>query len=347
MGLMEYPLFTHTEVDKIIDTWRTAEYQRPLDLADEVKLSFHDAGHLLGSSGVLIEAHGQRIFYTGDVNFEDQTIMRGAKFPTGSIDTLIVETTRGDAPRRADYSRAAEIEKLATAIGETIEAGGSVLLPVFALGKSQEMLMTLHLLQTQGRLPDVPIFLGGLSTKITTIYDEFADRGDRQQKGFRLLSGVPTLQRNARSRKKKKRKPMEYQAGAIYLLSSGMMTEGTVSYEFAYQIAGNPANAVFFVGYTDSETPGYAFKHAKAGEPILLTPTSRPLIINCRRETFDFSGHSEREAIRRYCVGATPKRIILVHGDLSAMEWFQQTLAKDLPQCEIIIAQPNETLSLD
>jgi Cft2 family RNA processing exonuclease len=107
LGITEYPLFDHKELDQIEKSFEQRRVERPfdLDLAGTLRATFHDAGHILGSVGVTIQSPDKRVFYTGDVNFEDASLQKGAVFPTDPVDALIVETTRGDHVRRPDYNR--------------------------------------------------------------------------------------------------------------------------------------------------------------------------------------------------------------------------------------------------
>src|SRR5205807_8330942 len=98
-----------------------------------------DAGNILGSAGILLRAEGRTIFYTGDVNFDDQTIMSAAMFPEAKIDILIMESTRGDHAKPANWTRAGEERRLAGAIDGAFRRGACVLIPVFALGKTQDV----------------------------------------------------------------------------------------------------------------------------------------------------------------------------------------------------------------
>jgi len=163
-GISEYPLFTHRGVDFSNKAWHPRPLGKrfnllgePSDSDSEVTFEFFDAGHILGSAGILIRYAGRTIFYTGDVNFENQTLMQGASFPESGVDVLIMETTRGDAPVPSGYSRAHEEERLARGIIRAFEKGGSVTIPVFALGKTQELLAMLWQMRLRGLLSHVPI----------------------------------------------------------------------------------------------------------------------------------------------------------------------------------------------
>ena len=123
LGTMLYPLFTHRETDRASDLWHLCKYRQPYTPSGdrvgsdgELTFEYWDAGHVLGSSGILLRAEGRTIFYTGDVNFDDQTIMQSAVFPQSDIDVLIMECTRGDTPAPAGWSRDSEEKKLAEAI---------------------------------------------------------------------------------------------------------------------------------------------------------------------------------------------------------------------------------------
>src|SRR5881394_4223643 len=147
IGEATYPLFTHRETDRASERWRWCPLRQRISIAgerapqrerDALTFEFFEAGHVLGSTGILLRAEGKTIFYTGDVNFDDQTIMQAAIFPQSDIDVLIMECTRGDTPEAVGWSRASEEKKLAAAIDATFSRGGCPLIPVFALGKTQE-----------------------------------------------------------------------------------------------------------------------------------------------------------------------------------------------------------------
>ncbi len=343
LGIEQYPLYGHRELDRIETRWRHRCYNDRIDLTLDTCATLYDAGHILGSSGVLIENEDKRVFYTGDINFEDQTLITGAKFPHENIDTLIIETTRGAAPRAENYAREDEEQKLCDAILNTLEKGGSALIPVFAMGKTQELLAMLHKFKQDGRIPEkTPIFIGGLSTKMTLIFDEFADSTPRKMQGFKIFEDMEVRAGS----KKKSRKPITYQPGAIYALSSGMMTAKTISNNFAQRFISNPKNSLLFVGYAAPDSPAGAIRAAKRGDTIELNPEEPKVVFDCDLEIFDFSGHSTRDALLDYMLKVSPKKIFLVHGDLEASKWFQDQLQQKLPHCETIIPTPKQLYTI-
>jgi predicted metal-dependent RNase len=201
--------------------------------------------------------------------------------------------------------------------------------------------MMLHELRQMDLIPKVPVLIGGLSTKLTVMYDHFASRVRRSYEGFRILEDMDTL-----VAPRKRRKELVYNPHTIYALSSGMMSEGTISNQFAQKFLDNPKNSVAFVGYTDPATPGYRLRNAKVGDKIKLDEGKPEVEVRCRVESFDFSAHSAREDIVEYVKRVNPGKILMVHGDPSAQDWFRGALSAALPQSEVLSPEPGETLTL-
>ena len=346
LGIKEYPLFHHREIEYLQERWMPREYERPFHLnlgdIDSASITFFDAGHIMGSAGVLIEKEDKTVFYTGDVHFKDHTLIKGARFPDlDEPDLLIMETTRGADERPTDYTRADEEERLAQCINNALDAGGSALIPVFAIGKTQEVLTMLDNFKNEGRIPEhTPIYIGGLSTKMTLAYDKFSRSTRRSRPGFEILRDMDVVT----GKRSRKRTPIEYKPGAIFCLSSGMMSEKTVSNVFARGFLPNEKNSLLFVGYSASDTPGGVIRASNSGDLVRLDGTHK-VPLNCEVHEFDFSGHARREELLDFAIKARPKKILLVHGDPPAAAWFETRLKKQLPDTEVIIPQPGIKIS--
>lgn len=342
LGIKDYPFFTHREVEEAVLRWRKLRTGRGIDIGADTRITFHDAGHIPGSAGVQIEANGMKLFYTGDVQFEDQSFCLGADFPRTHVDVLLMETTRGAAARAMHYTRETEIERFASVVRRAFERGGAALVPVFALGKTQEFLLLIHQCKEQGLLPwDTPVHLGGLGTKLTQIIDRYNGPIRRNRKGFELLRDT-----GVHLPGKKKRGPIEPIPGHLYALSSGMMTENTTSNVFARGFIDNPRNAVCFVGYADPDSIAGAVLAAKPGADIVLDRRWPPVTLHAEVARFDFSGHATRDDLRAFARDVRPKKIVLVHGEGDALDWFGEVLKKDLPDTEILIPRPGVPVDL-
>ncbi|NLT70076.1 MAG: MBL fold metallo-hydrolase [Verrucomicrobiaceae bacterium] len=339
-----YPLYSHRAVDEAERTWLTREVGETFSLGDRERVScrFFRAGHVLGAVGIRLEHDNRTFFYTGDVHFEEQTLVRAASFPVEKFDAMAIETTRGDHQRDPEYSRAAEQRRLGEAINRTLDRGGAVLIPVFAFGKTQELLLMLRELIDADVIPPVPVHIGGLSTRMTQIADRFSHDPGRNHRGFKLLEEFPGLRVLARGH----REP-EFHPGAIYALSSGMMSEHTVSHRFARRILPSEAHSILFVGYADKDSlAGRILAAGKGGRVALSDNSPHESEIRCDVERFDFSGHAPREQIVDYTVSCDPKTVLLVHGDEPARAWFKAELERRLPKARVIIPAPGESVDL-
>ncbi len=348
-GIVEYPFFTHGELDHAAARWVFRPYEVPFRIGrdGDILATLYDAGHILGSCGVLLETHrGLRIFYTGDVQFEDQSLIPGASFPEDGVDVLIMESTHGATERSASYTRARELNRLARAIRETLQDGGAVLIPVFALGKTQELLYELGRFRDSGRIPDVPIYYGGLGAKVTAVYDRLSLDTPRILPGLSLHSQVETASLPPRDADI----PLRVSPGNIYLVSGGMMSPHTLSNQLAAQILPRSADAILFVGYSDPDSPAARIKNARHGDLVRLgkdADVGQAYPVECRIESFDFSGHAPRTALLDYARRLHPREILLVHGDNDALSEMREELLHYLPSdVKVRIPEPGCRLHL-
>jgi Cft2 family RNA processing exonuclease len=350
IGEMSYPLFTHREIDRASERWRWCPMRQRISIAgeraahrekDSLTFEFFDAGHVLGSTGMMLRAEGQTFFYTGDVNFDDQTIMEAAVFPEEKIDVLIMECTRGDHAKPAGWTRAGEEQRLAEALRGAFEREACVLIPVFALGKTQEILATLYKFRRERLLPEFPIYIGGLSSKFTDIYDRRAHSTRRQFPRLKLMREVAPFILNDETVR-----DTPVRGGRVYVLSSGMMIPKTLSNVFARRIIENPNHSIFFVGYANPESPAGLLRDAGRGGEVALDPDKPAQRIRCNIEQFQFSAHATRESLIDYAKRISPKKILLVHGDPPAVEWMRGTLSKELSDSEVIVPTPDLEIEL-
>ena len=353
IGESSYPLFTHRETDRASERWRWCPVRQRLSIAGErapqprmlsgLTFEFFDAGHVLGSTGILLRAEGQTVFYTGDVNFDDQTIMEAAIFPEEKIDVLIMECTRGDHAKPAGWTRASEERRLAEALEDAFARGACVLIPVFALGKTQEILAMLYKFRRESRKlsGEFPIYIGGLSSKMTDLYDRRARMTRRQLPRLQLMRDVAPFILNDETVR-----DAALRGGRVYVLSSGMMIPKTLSNVFARRLIENPQHSIFFVGYANPESPAGLLRDEGPGGEVALDPDKPRQRIRCNIEQFQFSAHATRETLIEYAKKLSPRKVVLVHGDPPAVEWMRAQLHADLPDTDVIVPAPSAEVEL-
>src|ERR1035438_722347 len=313
LGIREYPLYTHDEVDDIAPVFQGFRYNREVEWAAFHKtragfaspaLEFFDAGHTLGSAGLLIRGKKETLFYTGDVCFHDQTILRAARYEDVKADVLIMETTRGNRVASPDFSREGEIERLTAAIQHALKRKGCVLIPSFALGRTQEILALLALLMRAGKLKPQPIYIGGLGRVFTEIYDLEAHRTHRQHTNLNLNEALQliVLEKGAAEN-------MKLSGGKIFVITAGMMSENTAAHGLATRMIGDEKQSIFFVGYADPDSPAGRLKAAKAGETFVFSPSAGRVTKNCDMQEFDLTAHANRGDLLEFVGQVAPRAI--------------------------------------
>lgn len=337
-NLPGYPLFTHEEIDRLVPRLTGLPFGHAKRFSagrDEIQFIFHPAGHVAGAAGVEIHHKDQQIFVTGDVLFENQRTLGGAIFPAGHFDTLVMETTRGLTDRPPEKARHLEVTRLINSINDTIQRGGSFLIPVFALGRQQEILTIMHDARKFGKLADCPIFASGLGMDLADYLDEIT----RKTKHANFSRGIIKDLR-IKPAPRQIKPGVDPKQNALYIISSGMLVERTPSYALASGLVGHERNTIGFVGYCDPETPGGKLLGTKKGESFLFETADVRTKVNARVEKFELSGHADRDELLQFAIQATPRNIVLTHGETPARAWFKEELAKALPNSNVIDPVP-------
>jgi Cft2 family RNA processing exonuclease len=349
LGIQEYPLYTHDQVDDLAHLFQGYKYNREVAWAAFHKtragfpsptLEFYDAGHALGSAGIMVRGPKQTLFYTGDVSFQDQTILKGARFEDVTADVLIMETTRGNRPIPPDFTREAEAERLAQAIHVVLERKGCILIPVFALGRTQEILAQLALLMRSGKLKNQPIYIGGLGRVFTEIYDLEAHRTHRQHTNLQLTEAL-----NLVVMEKGQAEKMKLKGGRLFVITAGMMSEKTAAHDLALRMIGDEKQAIFFVGYADPNTPGGRLKAAKQGETFVFSPSGGEVTKRCETQDFDLTAHANRDELLDFVGKVNPRAVLLGHGEDDSRQWFEEQIHVRYPKIKVI--QPAPGLSVE
>jgi len=295
------------------------------------KVTYYPSGHILGAAGVLIEHDGTRIFHTGDTSLHPQRLIAGAQLPEGPIDVLVSESTNGIVDAYLTHSREKELERLIQTINETLSAGGSVLIPVFALGKLQEMLAMIGDAKRSGKIPDVPIYTGGMGRRISELYDQFLTSRSRTND----VDKTSDVVQSELPRRAFLFGGNYFREPSIVLAASGMMQDGTASYMLAQRWLRHKEFAICFVGYTDPRTPGYTVSHAERDARIRFGSMKRDVSVRCRIERFRFSAHARREELLEIVRRLQPKHVVLTHGDEKAMSAFGELILATFPQMTV------------
>jgi Cft2 family RNA processing exonuclease len=310
-------------------------------VASSPTLEFYDAGHALGSAGVMIRGQRETLFYTGDVCFQDQTILKGARFEDVEADVLLIETTRGNRPTPAGFLRETEAERLAESVQQVLARNGCILIPVFGLGRTQEILAQLALMMGGSRIKTQPVYIGGLGRVFTEIYDLVAHRTHRQHTNLMLTEAL-NLVVLERSQLEK----MRLRGGRIFVLTAGMMSEKTAAHDLALRMIGDERQAIFFVGYADPDTPGGRLKGSKPDETFLFSAGGGEVTRRCEVQDFDLTAHANREELVEFVGQVSPRVVVLGHGEDDSRQWVEDQIRSRYPRIDVFQPAPGQTVEV-
>lgn len=321
-GIRDYPLYDHADVNYALRSVRGVDCDVPFNVCTSVPVEgrLQHAGHVLGSASVLLRADGHTLFYTSDICETNQELLAGyTPLENTQVDTLVIECTRGATEESKVKDYLDEVDRLAEHVNRVLRDGGCVLLPCFALGRTQEMLNIISRLQETGRVPSVPVYASGLGRAVYELYDKYAHylRPDAMLRPLNLYDRIGNVW-------DPKRIDDLLRHPAIIVATSGMMIENTPSAMIAREIVQETQHGIFFVGYVDPETLGYKLLHSVPGEKLSFAtgwPQVPVRLQNIQR--FDFSAHAPRAALRGVIEQVKPRNVVYVHGDPEAVAWME------------------------
>jgi metallo-beta-lactamase family protein len=306
------PLYSMADAEKTFSLFKSAPLNEDHDIAPGVKFRSFEAGHMLGSSSIVMEADNLRLCFSGDVGRHGLPILHDPQSPP-PVDYLIMESTYGDRFHQAISDAA---DKLAEVVNRTARRGGRLIVPAFAVGRTQQLVMLLHQLMDEKRVPSLPVYVDSpLALNATEVfrkhpecYDEearkFLTNGD-DPFGFKLLKYVRDSNES--------RALNELRGPFIVVAASGMCEAGRVLHHLRNSIS-DPRNTVLITGYQAENTLGRKILERHAEVPIFGEPTRLRAEVAVLDE---LSGHADQGELIEWMRPITPglKKVFLVHGD--------------------------------
>ena len=342
-GAAVAPLYTQADVAAAMQRFgRAAAYEQVLELAAGLRVSFHDAGHILGSAHVLVQAHeagrDRRVLFSGDIGGAGRPILRDPAPPAAEI--VLMESTYGD---RCHRSPAASVTELIEVIGTTVARGGNVVIPSFALERTQEILFALRAAVAAGALPpQLPVFVDSpMAVSVTEVYRVHPECYDAESAaliaaGHDLFgfAGLRLVRATAESMALNR-----ISGGAVIMAGSGMCTGGRVRHHLVHNLP-RPSASIVFVGFAAQGTP--ARRIIDGARTINLFGEELP--VRAHVHTINgFSAHADQtELLAWHARVGGGERTLLVHGEPRAMN----ELAARLGRVPVSMPAPGERLTL-
>ena len=341
------PLYSATDAEKAVRQFIALNYDRPILVSDGVTATFRDAGHILGAAQVVLDiqenGRGSRYLFSGDIGRGGDEILRDPVVVEG-VDYLHIESTYGDREHSAKANAKEDVHRL---VCETLEKGGKIIIPAFSVGRTQQIVYTLHQLSDEGRLSRVPIYVDSpLSVNATEVYrlhpecfNEDIYRFLREKENPFGMENLTYIRELAHSMKLN-----DLKGAAIIISASGMCEAGRIRHHLKNHI-GNPNNLILFIGYCAEHTLGAQILSGQ--NPVNIF--AEPYPVRARIASIDsFSGHADRNELKHYVeqLDGRIQTIFVVHGEETQALAFSDTLRAMKPHTDVIVPEVGQAFEI-
>jgi metallo-beta-lactamase family protein len=304
------------DVDRVVPRLEPPPYGEPVAINGNVSVTFHDAGHILGSALVDLSVRdsgiARRILFSGDLGQRDKPIVRD---PTvfSDADFVVMESTYGDRDHRQNNGIEAE---LAEAINSTVSGGGNVVIPTFAVERAQELMFYISRLVRSGQIPSVPIFLDSpMAIEVTEVFEKHPECFDQETWGM-ISSGQSPLRFPGLTlveSTEQSKQINDLKEPAIIMATSGMCTAGRIKHHLCHNIH-RPQSTILFVGF---QVPGTLGRQILDGNREVRIH-GRMWPVRARVAQIEgFSGHADRSGLLRWLgeFRKPPRHVFITHGE--------------------------------
>jgi metallo-beta-lactamase family protein len=340
------PLYTTEDAERALKLLAPAPYGGTIGTADGVQVRFREAGHILGSAIIDAEIHANgrpvRVVFSGDLGRYNALILRDPD-PIDRADYLVVESTYGDRTHPVEETS----HEVAQVINETARRGGILVIPAFALGRTQTLLYVMRELKQSQSIPDLPIYLDSpMAIDITRLFCRYVGDFDEAAQAAYEASGqcpilCPNLHFTRAPRESQELNGMRFPA--IIISASGMATGGRVLHHLKYRLP-DPRNTILFVGFQSNGTRGQLLRDG--AREIKIHGEQIP--VRARIQTLEsFSGHADSGEILRWLktFKEPPRSTFVVHGEPQSSAALADLIRTSL-KWKTTVPQLGETVTL-
>jgi predicted metal-dependent RNase len=333
----EIPLYAEADVQNMMDRVVAVNYMREIEISQNIKLTFYIAGHIAGASCVYITTEEGSIFYSGDFSIFSQKTVEGLKVPKLRPDVAIFETTYGD---RLHSNREVEEQRLLDFIKKCEANKGKMLIPAFALGRSQEILLIIKKALNKKLIKNIKVYVDGMIKDINRVY-KLNPLYLKNSLGKKILRGIePFYDDNIIpvDSRKIREKILKEDESSVIVSSSGMLTGGYSQY-YAEKIASMENGYIVITGYQDEESPGRKLLNLLEEDEKNLEINGKIIPVKCTVEKVGLSAHSDKSEIKSLINLLTPSNVFMVHGNEETVQSFTHELSGEIrgrvyaPEC--------------
>jgi metallo-beta-lactamase family protein len=344
---LEEPLYTAADVEACMNLFEPVDYNRVVEIAEGIEVTFHDAGHVLGSAMIRLRFSGggptRSIVFSGDIGRWDRPMLNDPDVFKWT-DYVVMESTYGDRLHEGEDEISLKLEEI---IKNAFNAGGKIIVPSFALQRAQDILYYLNLLLMQKIIPLIDVYIDSpMAAKITEVFKRYEALYDRDMQvllqinhspfDFPGLKMVETVEES---------KSLNEMTGTIMIIAgAGMATGGRIKHHLANNIS-RPEATVMFVGYQAAGTLGRLI--LDGAKTVRIHGREYP--VNARiTQIQGLSSHADRNELVKWLsmLSVNPKHVFITHGEKSAAEDFSRFL-RETKSFETSVPEYNTTVTLD
>ncbi|MFA5382632.1 MAG: MBL fold metallo-hydrolase RNA specificity domain-containing protein [Candidatus Micrarchaeia archaeon] len=340
--LQEKKLFSTKDVETVLEKTQQVEYKQKISGKGLIPFTLYNSGHILG--GAMIKLEGKcDLLYTGDLNLRETKIIEGAELGLKAKNLILESTYGGKTDRLPSLKNASQ--QLIESIKETLIAGGHVLIPTFAVGRGQNIMMVIESYMRSGALPKVPIYTDGMVNRANRIYRHNVIYAKEEIKMRILMSDEDPFKSPFYKVPKTKDRSDVLSEPCIILSTSGMLTGGPVL-NYLEKLIENPKNKLIIVGYQVEGSLGRKLLDGEKYVQLGYGEDKKEYEVKMKVETVPFSGHSDHDDLIKFVKSIKGlKKVFLMHGEPKKI----QELAEDIQQnkkVEVIMPKNTEIFKL-
>ena len=318
------PAYSKDNIYNVMDLMQNVKYKKP-GVFNTTKYTYYDAGHIPGSASIKVEVDDKKLVYTGDFNLADTRLLKGGTEKFGEVDALIIEATYGN---RNHPDRDGEERRFLDKVKQTIDRDASVIIPAFAVGRSQEVLLMLRKLKG-----DVPIYLDGMSKKVI---QEFFSRPEY----ITNVDNLHEMVKKVRFVTKPKQRQEVMKEQGIFVTTSGMLDGGPVAH-YLKHFYGDAEASILLTGFQTEGTNGDLLM--KEGNVFI---DGQKVRVACKFDKFDFSAHAGLNNLKTVIKNAMPEHLILNHGDPEGIEGLAKWAEETFKDMQVYKPKVNDTIKI-
>lgn len=344
------PLYTQRDAVQALEYFVGLSYHHPREILPGVTLTFHDAGHMLGSAHVVLDLREQgsgeskRLVFSGDIGRPSLPIIRDPQPIVEGADILLIESTYGNRVHPSESEIDNELKRI---VNETWQRGGSLVIPAFAVGRTQQIILSLNALHQAGKIPPMPVFVDSpLAINATEIFRLHPEVFDEETIAFIEDGNSPFSFDSLRYTRTAEESKMvsAFTDPAIIISASGMMENGRILHHLKGRI-GDPRNTILITGWQSPYTLGRQLVNGEKRVKIF----GEEYQVEAKIEVVTgLSGHADRDELLAWAgaMKKKPSKTFVVHGETEAATAFAATLSEELGFPDVVIPEPHQAFEM-